>query len=59
MSVEEYNRNWKRIWTGQTEYYLSQGGQIVRLVAHLLLRCFNSADVGSRPYVEWLSVILS
>ena len=29
---------WRKIWTGQTEYYLSQGGQIVRLVAHLVLK---------------------
>lgn len=42
---------WRKIWTGQTEYYLSQGGQIVRLVAHLLLKCFNSIDISSRPYV--------
>ena len=43
----------------QTEYYLSQGGQIAKLVAHLLLKCFNSLDITSRPYVEWLTVILS
>jgi hypothetical protein len=59
MNIEEYNATWKKIWTVQTEYFLSQGGQIAKIVAHLLLKCFNSYDVSSRPYVEWLTVILS
>lgn len=59
MNIEEYNKTWQKIWTVQTEYYLSQGGQIVKLVAHLLLKCFNSPTLTARPYVEWLTVILS
>jgi hypothetical protein len=59
MKVEEYNQMWKKLWTVQTEYFLSQGGQIVKLVAHLLLRCFNTNELTSRPYAEWLTVILS
>ncbi len=59
MKVEEYNQMWKKLWTVQTEYFLSQGGQIVKLVAHLLLRCFNTSELTSRPYAEWLTVILS
>ena len=51
MNIEEYNKTWKKIWTVQTEYYLSQGGQIVKLVAHLLLKCFNTTEITSRPYV--------
>ena len=59
--TDRYNELWKKIWTVETEYYLSQGGQITKLICHLLLKCFNNNldDIKLRPYVEWITVILS
>jgi hypothetical protein len=47
------------MWTVQTEYYLMKGGELVKIIAHLLLKCMEVDDISNRPYVEWLLVILS
>jgi hypothetical protein len=35
-----------------------KGGEIVKIIAHLLLKCIELEKIDSRPYVEWLLVIL-
>jgi hypothetical protein len=42
----------------ETEFFMRQGGMIVKLLGHLLLKCLY-LQVDKRPYVEWLTVILS
>lgn len=36
-----------------------KGGELVKIIAHLLLKCMEVDDISNRPYVEWLLVILS
>jgi|JI6StandDraft_1071083.scaffolds.fasta_scaffold284374_2 hypothetical protein len=46
------------MWTVQTEYFLVKGGELVKIIGHLLLKCMELDDIANRPYVEWLLVIL-
>ena len=36
--VEEFLNE---IWTVETEFFLREGGMIVKVLAHLLLKCMN------------------
>lgn len=54
MTVDE----WMSYWVVETEFYLTKGGEIVKIIAHLLLKCLDIVNIGNRPYVEWLLVIL-
>lgn len=29
------------MWTVETEYFLTKGGQLVKIIAHLLLKCME------------------
>jgi hypothetical protein len=46
------------MWTVETESFLCKGGQLVKILGHLLLKCMELGDIASRPYVEWLLVII-
>lgn len=46
------------MWTVQTEYFLVKGGELVKLIGYMLLKCMDLDSISNRPYVEWLQVIL-
>lgn len=46
------------IWVVETESFLRKGGTIVKLLSHLLLKCFHM-ETQKRPYIEWITVIIS
>ena len=39
------------MWTVETEYFLIKGGQLAKMLAHLLLKCMEVEDISQRPYV--------
>ena len=51
--------NWLRMWTVETEYFLIKGGELGKIMAHLMLKCMELENIANRPYVDWLLVILS
>lgn len=42
---------WLKMWVVETEYFLCKGGELVKIIGHLLLKCMEIDEIGTRPYV--------
>lgn len=42
---------WLRMWTVETEYFLVKGGESVKIIGYLLLKCMELEEIVTRPYV--------